>query len=621
MAITEKITVALIGKDKLGKTFSKTGKQMDGWKSKLASMGKMALVAGAAFAVAIGVKAVKAAASFEKSMANVSTLVDTSVESMKEMGDKVKEIAKRTPVDIEELTTALYDVRSAGISAAAAMEVLETSAKLGVAGLGTTKEAANLLTTAINAFGLQSRSSSDVADVLFKTVKAGKTDISKLAEAFGKMAGNAKAAKVSFEDAQAATAALTALTGKTSEAQNALAQTFLELTQTGGKLDKGLQKQGSSLVELNKRIGEEGLVGGMKGLQKELGLTETEFKNLFSSAEGGTSVYQLLTDAYDLNAAALDDMLNGSNKMQEGFEKQTETAEMQYQILKNQLSIVMINLADKVLPYITDAMMHFSSALTITGITASAFSNKIRLVGLGLAYFVAQVIEAEDVQRELEIAIGDLDDDFDKLGERWANLDAQMKVTKEAFENGEQAMAMFGDSAEETGEKTEGVFDKMISGLMKLQDRFWGMTDEETSALQKSIDINQKKLDIWEKMSWAQKQMQGVSALDILAAKEEIIRAKRRMEGIELEKTPNSVADIISGASGLRGQLTGLAGGLGGTFTKQPIFSPVTTTPQEVVQSFNFNFSGAFIGNVGEFKKEVIDLINKDSELKSLGGV
>jgi len=321
--------------------------------NKLAGAG--ALAAGG-LAIALGVRAVQAAMAFEKSMTNVSTLIDTDIESMEEMTDAVIELGTRIPVELGDMSSALYDVRSAGTDAADAMKVLELSAKLGVAGLGTTKESADLLTTAMNAFGLEADKVDEHADVLFKTVKAGKTDIAKLSQAFGKMAGNAKAANIQFVDTQAATAAITALTGKTSEAQNGLAQIFLELTIAGGKLDKALIDNGSSLIELNKAIQEDGLVKGMKELQEQMGLSETEFKNQFSSAEGGTVAYQLLTDAYEMNNEALADMTSGVNKMEEGFEKQNEASWAQYQILKNNLSIVLIDLGNKIIPHLIDVV-------------------------------------------------------------------------------------------------------------------------------------------------------------------------------------------------------------------------------------------------------------------------
>lgn len=89
---------------------------------------------------------------FEKSMSNIATLVDTSSESMADMSNEVLDISKVTPVALNELTEGLYNVRSAGIDAASSIEVLHKSSKLAVAGLGTTGEAVDIVTSSINAF-------------------------------------------------------------------------------------------------------------------------------------------------------------------------------------------------------------------------------------------------------------------------------------------------------------------------------------------------------------------------------------------------------------------------------------------------------------------------------------
>ncbi len=359
------------------------------WVTKQAKYTKAEMwMAGAAIVASFwlaSIAIINLASDFEKSMSNISTLVDTSKESMEDMEQSVLDISKRTPVAINDLTSALYDVRSAGIDSSKAMEVLEVSAQLGVAGLGSTKEAADLTTTAINAFWLQSVDTADVADVLFKTVAAGKTDIAKLSQSFGKMAGNAKAANITFEDAQAATAALTALTGKTSESQNALAQVFLELTRKWWALDENLQKQWSSLANLNKSIGKKGLVGGMKSLVDELWISETEFKNLFSSAEWGTSVFQLLTDAYSVNQTALEKMKTGANELEDAYKKQTETFSAVYQTLKNNLNVELIKLWTFILPLLTKAIIILTDWFKLAADIFSSLPTPVKYI---ISWFV-----------------------------------------------------------------------------------------------------------------------------------------------------------------------------------------------------------------------------------------
>jgi len=353
MADIRQLQILLTMKDKASAEIKKTGKSFQTFK-KIA----VASAAGAGVALAgFAVKSVQAAAKFETAISNINTLFDDTGESAAALGESIKDLSKKFPKDPNEIGAAAYNIVSAGISdTAQAADVLESSLKLAVGGLGTTEESVDLLTTALNAFGIEAEKSDEVADILFKTVKAGKTTVGQLSQAFGKMAGNASAAGIKIEDVQAATAALTSVTGKTSESQNALAQVFLELTQTGGKLDTQLREAGGSLDELNASISDEGLVQGMASLRDKLELTDAEFKNLFSSAEGGTAVFQLLTSANEANNAALEDMLGTTNALDAAVEKQNQTAENQFKILKNKLNVVMIDLGNKILPLTIDAM-------------------------------------------------------------------------------------------------------------------------------------------------------------------------------------------------------------------------------------------------------------------------
>ena len=153
------------------------------------SFRKNALLAAGAVGVvgAAMAKAVNRAAEFETQMANVSTLISgDATKAMNELKDGVLEMSRSLPVSIDELGAGLYDVLSAGVEGAAdQMLVLEESAKLAVAGLSTTQESVNIMTSAINAFGLEASDSNRIADILFKTVKSGKTTVAEMAQAFG----------------------------------------------------------------------------------------------------------------------------------------------------------------------------------------------------------------------------------------------------------------------------------------------------------------------------------------------------------------------------------------------------------------------------------------------------
>ena len=356
MASEAKVKLVLVGEDRTGPAFKKASTGATGFGTSIKNLLPVLGVAGLVGAIG-GV--LKATADFEQQLSDVSTLISgDSTDAISELRTGIQELLKETPKTAEELGAAAYSIVSAGISDTNdALKTLKASTMLAVAGLGSTEEATTLLVTAMNAFGKTGDEAGEVSDILFKTVKAGQTNVSQLTQAFGKMAGNAAAAGLSLEDVQAATAAITTVTGKTSEAQNALAQVFLELTVAGGKLDKGLQDQGSSLDDLNRMIQEQGgVVGGFRAMKDELGLTDTQFKNLFSSAEGGTAVYQLLTTAGDAYATTLEDMTTGTNAIGEATDKQKEQFNAQYQMLKNNVNVEFQKLAIEILPALTDIM-------------------------------------------------------------------------------------------------------------------------------------------------------------------------------------------------------------------------------------------------------------------------
>jgi TP901 family phage tail tape measure protein len=301
--------------------------------------------------------ATKAFAGFEQALIDVSTLITgDTVPAMSMLTEGVLDLLKVIPKSEDELGTSLYAIFSAGINEASdALLVLDDSARLAVAGLGETEQATELMTIALNAYGIEADESGRVSDVLFKTVKNGITTVAKMSEGFGAMAGNASAAKIAFEDAQAATAALSAVTGKTAESQVALKRLFGELTVDGGKLDSALVAAGGSLKQLNDLISQEGLVSGMESLRDKLGLTNTEFKNMFSSAPAGIAVFQLLTTANENYKTTLDDMINGTNAITEAFDKQTKSGMNQYQLLKNNLNVALIRLGSAIMPLLIPA--------------------------------------------------------------------------------------------------------------------------------------------------------------------------------------------------------------------------------------------------------------------------
>jgi len=382
-----KVGIIVEAQDRASKILKGVSSNATAMGKKMTSAGKT-MTAGLTLPIlAMGTAVVKVSMDFEKSMANVSTLVDTSVESMDDMKDAVKEIAKRTPVALADLTSALYDIRSAGIEASGAMEVLENSAMLAVAGLGTTKQATDILTSAINAFGLDASKSEQWADVFFKTVKAGKTTVAELAQGFGQVAPLASQLGVRFEDLMSITASMTTSGMKASVAYTQVRSALANMLKMSPDMTEAFASIGVKAEDLTGLLQEKGLTGVIKMLSDAVGGNKEQLAKMFTSVEGLNAVMMLLGDT-GVNATKIQEgMTDGSIALIEAYEKQKETFNLLWQELKNNVNIALLELGTELMPMVrkgAEWLIEKIKILTEKWKTLSPETQKWFLIGLGI---------------------------------------------------------------------------------------------------------------------------------------------------------------------------------------------------------------------------------------------
>lgn len=287
--------------------------------------------------VGMGAASVKAFADFEKGMANIATLIDTSKESLQEMGARVQEIGQRTPVAMTELTDALYDLRSSGVSAADQFKVLENSARLAVAGLGTTKEAADIVTSAINAFQLQGEDADRVFNNIFATAQYGKTTIAQLSQGFGGVAGTVAATGTKLDEYLASVAALTTTGLPAAEAHTQLKAVISGLTRETEKSRAVFQALGAKdFKDLIARSG--GLVPALQRISGKLQGNEAHILELVGSTEALNAILGLAGAQSKVFADTLGAMRSGTDALTVAFDKQNSTLHAQSVRTKNALA-------------------------------------------------------------------------------------------------------------------------------------------------------------------------------------------------------------------------------------------------------------------------------------------
>ena len=217
----------------LGKARTVTKKTTEQMRAQMKTLGTGMVIAGAAITAAFAMT-VKSAISFQKELAQVSTMLDES--AMKIMPQYKKGLLDMSVAfgeSTDTLSRGLYDILSASIPPAQALDVLGVAAKAATAGVTDTGVAADAITTILNSYGFSADMAGEVSDKLFAIVKRGKLTFDELAPAIGKVASMAAKTGLSFDELGAMIATLTRAGIRTDEAMtsiNGVLRAFLKPT-------------------------------------------------------------------------------------------------------------------------------------------------------------------------------------------------------------------------------------------------------------------------------------------------------------------------------------------------------------------------------------------------------
>lgn len=316
-----------------------------------------AVLAGAAAVGTLGVAAVKAGATYETQLANISTLL-TGTEAeiaarTSEIGDQIMDVSNRTGVATDNLTDGMYQVISAFGDSADAAAQLEVAAKAAAAGNATTTDAINLLSAVTKGYGDTSAEAvQKAADLSFATVRLGQTSFPELASAMGKVIPLASTLGVEQEQLFGAMATLTGVTGSTAEVVTQLKATMQGFLSPSKSMTAALNSMG---YESGQAILEsKGLQGAMDALKESVNGDELAFAGLFSSVEAQTAVLAMAGNQADNLTSKTAEMYEAVGATDAAFAKQTNTMQYTIQEIKNLGANFLTEMGTNVLPYVKE---------------------------------------------------------------------------------------------------------------------------------------------------------------------------------------------------------------------------------------------------------------------------
>lgn len=291
---------------------------------------------------------------YETSLAKVGTIADLGKLSIQKLGSQITDMSNTMGIAATDIAEATYQAISAGQDTANAVEFAGQAAELATAGFTSTTSAVDILTTALNAYGLSADQATHVSDVLLTTQNLGKTSVDELSSSMGKVIPLAAAYNVSVENLSSGLAVMTANGIATAEATTYTKSMLNELGDTGSSVGKILQQQtGKSFAQLNAEGKSLGDV--LQILYDSVGGDSTAFAGLWSSVEAGTGALSLASGGADKFNGVLAQMVDSAGATDTAYQTMTDTFQHSMESLQTTAENLSIDLFEAMEPGLMEA--------------------------------------------------------------------------------------------------------------------------------------------------------------------------------------------------------------------------------------------------------------------------
>lgn len=368
------------------------------------------------------------AAQFEASIAKVSTIADTSQVSLSTIESDIMALSRSTGQGAGDLTEATYQAISASVDTAYAVKFVDEANKLAVGGFTQQATAADVLTTAINAYGLAVSEATQVSDMLITTQNLGKTTVDELAQNMGRVIPLAAAYNVEMDNLSTGYAILTKNGIATAESTTYLKSMLNELGDTGSAVAGVLQEQtGQSFAQLTESGYSLGDVLTVIG--DSVNGDTTAFNNLWGSQEAGIGALALFNAGAAEFNSTLGKMQDSAGATEKAYMTMTNTTEHAQKRMQNAFGNLGITIGSKLNPVISDLYNgvadvvdgfseftdeHPGVTAAITGVSVTLGIGTVALTGYSVASKVASaatktftaVLQANPLVKGAMIAVG-----------------------------------------------------------------------------------------------------------------------------------------------------------------------------------------------------------------------
>tara|TARA_R110000824_G_scaffold252854_3_gene441649 strand:- start:428 stop:2440 length:2013 start_codon:yes stop_codon:yes gene_type:complete len=337
--------------------------------------------------------AIRQAGKFQQGLLELNTLIDRDLnkKSLKQLSANLQFVARETGQSIGALTKANYDIISAGFSDVADSALLLANAsKLATAGNTDVSVSADILTSALNAFGATAKKSGEVSDLLFTTVRLGKTTIDELGASLGVVLPFAKGLGADLDDVGASMATLTAQGLNTSISATALRAVFVSLTSMTDKQKESFKKAEIEIKRFND--GSLDLVGTLTELRDKI--PEGELRDFIPSVEAQTAVNILSSNIEGLSNN-LEEMSSKAGATNDAFKIMSSGLNFELNKMKQNFNTIVLAIGNSLIKVLQPKIEQINEVLGNIG--NIGYENLAKLVTTNFGVIFERLVEMANV--------------------------------------------------------------------------------------------------------------------------------------------------------------------------------------------------------------------------------
>lgn len=366
MTTTAPIKVPILAQDKWSKDFNALHKSFGAMSASVAKFGMGMTKAVTVPIVGAGIVSTKMAKDFNEQMANVGTLIPGQEEKLRSLKKEVLDLSVALGIkDQNELASGgLYQTISAFGDSVETMGRLTTVAKAAKAGVASTTDSLNLLSSVTKGYDDTTTGALQKAsDLAFMTVKLGQTTFPELAASMGDVVPFSYQLAKSQEELFGAMATLTGVSGNTSAAATQLKSLFGAFIKPTGELEKAMRKMGYGMKAPMDIAKEKSLPEMLTLLQEASEKSGIGMGKLLGRKEALSAFFTLTGSQAETFKTKLEAMYHVSGATEEALRQQTEGINkvgFQYDQSVAAIKKMGIEIGDKLMPVfkrLLDALM------------------------------------------------------------------------------------------------------------------------------------------------------------------------------------------------------------------------------------------------------------------------